>query len=407
MAIYDYKGRTAAGELVEGRREAESSHSLAGLLSAASITPVSIDEVKAVKEFSESLKTSLGIGKPTLVDLILFSRQMYALTKSGIPIIRGLTLLAASVRNKIFADALHEVVEDLESGQSLSAAFAKHTDIFSPLYINLVRVGEESGDLDEAFLRLYQYLDSDKVTLNRIKTALFYPSMVLTAIVIAVAILMAFVIPKFALIYERFKLDLPIQTKIIIAISHFVQHYWLLLFIVTISLVIGLRNYVKTESGKLNWHRNKLKIPRIGDIILRATLARFARAFSMANIAGVPILHGLTITSKAVDNVYMEAKINNIRNDVERGETLTRAARSTHLFTPLVVQMLEVGEETGRLDEMMVEVAEFYEREVAYDIENLSKIIEPIMTVAMGLIVLLLALGVFLPMWDLVKITQR
>jgi len=300
-----------------------------------------------------------------------------------------------------------EVVDDLESGQPLSAAFAKHTDIFSPLYINLVRVGEESGDLDEAFLRLYQYLDSDKVTLNRIKTALFYPSMVLTAIVIAVAILMTFVIPKFAQIYERFKLDLPVPTKIIIAISHFFENYWWLILIVTVSVVVGLRNYIKTESGKLKWHQNKLKLPRIGDILLRATLARFARAFSMANIAGVPILNGLTITAKAVDNVYMEGKINSIRNDVERGETLTRAARSTHLFTPLVIQMLEIGEETGRLDEMMVEVAEFYEREVAYDVENISKIIEPIMTVAMGLIVLLLALGVFLPMWDLVQIAQR
>ena len=407
MALYDYKGRTTAGELVEGRREAESSHSLAGLLSDASITPVSIDEVKVVKEYSDSLKTSFGVGKPTLVDLILFSRQMYALTKSGIPIIRGLTLLAGSVRNKVFADALHEVVEDLESGQSLSAAFAKHTDIFSPLYISLVRVGEESGDLDEAFLRLFQYLDSDKVTLNRIKTALFYPTMVLIAVAIAVAVLMTFVIPKFALIYEKFKLDLPIQTKIIIAISHFFEHYWWLLALALVAIIFGVRNYVRTEAGKLKWHRNKLKIPRIGDVILRATLARFARAFSMANIAGVPILQGLTITAKAVDNVYMEGKINTIRNDVERGETLTRAAGSTHLFTPLVIQMLEVGEETGRIDEMMVEVAEFYEREVAYDVENISKLIEPIMTVAMGLIVLLLAMGVFLPMWDLVKITQR
>jgi MSHA biogenesis protein MshG len=316
-------------------------------------------------------------------------------------------LLAGSVRNKVFADALHEVVEDLESGQPLSAAFAQHADIFSPLYINIVLVGEESGNLDEAFLRLYQYLDSDKVTLEKIKSAMFYPMMVLMAVVIAVSVLMTFVIPKFALIYQRYKLDLPVQTKIIIAVSHFFEHYWWLLLIVTVSVIVGLRNYIKTESGKLKWHRNKLKIPRIGDILLRATLGRFARAFSMANIAGVPILHGLTITAKAVDNVYMEAKINNIRNDVERGETLTRATKATQLFTPMVLQMIEVGEESGRLDEMMVEVAEFYEREVAYDVQNISKLIEPILTVAMGLIVLLLALGIYLPMWDLVKIAQR
>ncbi len=181
---------------------------------------------------------------------------------------------------------------------------------------------------------------------------------------------------------------------------------WLLLLL-TISLIIGVGRYIKTEDGRFKWHRNKLKIPRIGDILLRALLARFSRAFAMSYSAGVPLLQALTITAKAVDNDYMETKINRIRHDVERGSTLTQAARSTKLFTPLVIQMLEVGEETGRVDEMMQEVAEFYEREVAYDVDNISKIIEPVLTVVMGLMVLILAMGIFLPMWDLVKITQQ
>lgn len=407
MALYTYKGRSSTGVLVEGQREAESSQSLAGQLSAASVTPVSIEEVIVVKNFSESITIALGMGKPTLVDLILFSRQMYTLTKSGVPIIRGLTLIAGSVKNAILAAALREVIDDLESGQTLSAAFARHPTIFTPLYINIIRVGEETGDLDDAFLRLYKYLDSDKVSLDAIKSALMYPTIVMIAVVVAVALLMTFVIPKFAQIYEQFSLDLPVQTRIIIAISNFMANYWWLLLMLTIAIIVAVREYVKTDLGRYKWHRNKLRLPRIGDILLRATLGRFARAFAMSNKAGVPILHGLTITAKAVDNVYMEAKINNIRNDVERGDTLTRATRSTGLFTPLVLQMLEVGEETGQLDDMMEDVAEFYEREVAYDIQYISKIIEPIMTVAMGLIVLLLAMGVFLPMWDLVKITQR
>jgi MSHA biogenesis protein MshG len=407
MAIFEYTGRTQAGELVEGQREADSSESLAGQLSAASITPVAINEVSVSEDFSEGLKKVLGLGKPKLDDLILFSRQMYALAKSGIPIIRGLSLLADSTRNKMFAQALRTVINDLESGQTLSGALSHHMDIFSPLYINIVRVGEETGDLDEAFLRLYHYLDTDRVTLEKIKSALFYPTTVLAAIVVAVTFLMAKVIPKFALVFEKYDLELPIQTKIIIGMSNFVADYWWLLLITTITVIVGLRNYIKTEAGRFKWHRYKLRIPRIGDILLRATLARFSRAFAMSNSAGVPILHGLTITAKAVDNVYMEAKINNLRNDVERGETLTRAAKSTELFTPLVIQMLEVGEETGRLEEMMQEVAEFYEREVAYDVQNITKIIEPILTVVMGLMVLILAMGIFLPMWDLVQITQK
>ncbi len=407
MAIFDYTGRNQSGELVTGRREADSSDSLAGQLTAANVTPVSIDEAVVSAEFSDSLKKILGIGKPKLVDLILFSRQMYALAKSGVPIIRGLGLIAGSSRNKILAEALSDVVEDLESGQTLSAALSHHMEIFSPLYINIIRVGEETGNLDESFLRLYEYLDADKATLERIKSALFYPTTVLIAIVLAITFLMAKVIPKFAMVFEKFNLELPFQTQILIALSNFVVNYWWLLLLLTVSLIVGLRKYIKTDAGRFKWHRQKLKIPRIGDILKRALLGRFSRAFAMSYSAGVPILQTLTTTAKAVDNDYMELKINNLRNDVERGETITRAASSSNMFTPLVLQMLEVGEETGRLDEMMQEVAEFYEREVAYDVENISKIIEPILTVVMGLMVLILALGIFLPMWDLIKITQR
>ena len=407
MAIFDYTGRNQTGEQVAGRQEADSRDSLAGQLMAASVIPVSIEEVRVTEEFSESLKKKLGLGKPTLVDLILFSRQMYALAKSGIPIIRGLGLIAASTRNKIFAEALQSVVDDLEGGQTLSAALSHHMDVFSPLYINMIRVGEETGNLDEAFLQLYNYLETDKGTLEKIKSALFYPTTVLVAIVLAITFLMAKVIPKFALVFEKFNLELPLQTRILISSSNFVADYWWLLLLLTISLIIGVGRYIKTEAGRFKWHRNKLKIPRIGDILLRALLARFSRAFAMSYSAGVPLLQALTITAKAVDNDYMETKINRIRHDVERGSTLTQAARSTKLFTPLVIQMLEVGEETGRVDEMMQEVAEFYEREVAYDVDNMSKIIEPVLTVVMGLMVLVLAMGIFLPMWDLVKITQQ
>lgn len=407
MAIFDYTGRSQTGERIAGQREADSSHSLAEQLLAANVIPVSIEEVTATEEFGDSLKKIMGIGKPKLVDLILFSRQMYALSKSGVPIIRGLGLIAGSTRNKIFAEALRDVVDDLESGLTLSAAMSHHRHIFTPLYINIIRVGEETGNLDESFLRLYEYLDTDKVTLERIKSALFYPATVLVAIVLAITFLMAKVIPKFAMVFDKFDLELPFQTRILIGASDFVVDYWWLLLLLTISLVVGLSKYIKTDAGRFKWHRQKLRIPRIGDILLRALLGRFARAFAMSFSAGVPILQALSSTAKAVDNDYMETKINSIRNDIERGETLTRAAKSTNMFTPLVMQMLEVGEETGRLDEMMQEVADFYEREVAYDVENISKIIEPVMTVVMGLMVLILALGIFLPMWDLVQITQK
>ncbi len=407
MPIFEYTGRDASGALIQGEREADSSDDIASYLFNVSITPIEITELKSHSDPMHQLAIRLGFGKPKLTDLILFCRQMYALSKSGVPIIQGLSLLAASTKNEIFSKAIREVVDDLESGRDLAGAFARHPKIFNSLFVNIIRVGEETGRLDEAFLRLYHYFDTDKVTIEKIKSVLFYPAIVIVSIIAAITFLMAKVIPKFAEVFKNFDLTLPIQTRLIIAISEFVADYWWLLLIISIGSFIAIYRYINTDVGRMKWHRNKLKIPRVGDIVLRATLARFSRAFAMANTAGVPILQGLTVTARAVDNDYVESKIHAMRNDVERGDSLTHAAISTHLFTPLVIQMLSVGEETGRIDEMMQEVAEFYEREVAYEVQNLTKIIEPILTVIMGLMVLVLALGVFLPMWDLMQIARR
>ena len=407
MAIYEYSGRNLAGDLIQGQREADSPDILAGSLLEMRITPIDIREVEQHNNFLDKLKKTFGMGKPTLTDIILFSRQMYALSKSGVPIIRSLSLIAESTRNEIFANTLREIGDDLESGRDFSGALARHPKIFGPLYINIVRVGEETGRLEDALLRLYEYLDADKVTLEKIKSALFYPALVIIAIILAVIFLMAKVIPKFAVIFQKFNLELPFQTRIIINISNFIADHWLLLAFLVVAAVVGIRSYINTEKGRYNWHRYKLRIPRIGDIVLRATLARFTRAFAMSNSSGVPILQGLAVTAKAVDNDYVESRIRAMRTDVERGESITRAAVATGLFTPLVLQMLAVGEETGRIDQMMEEVADFYDREVAYDVANLTRIIEPLLTVIMGLVVLILAMGVFLPMWDMVKITQR
>ncbi|HEY9134539.1 MAG TPA: type II secretion system F family protein [Pseudomonadales bacterium] len=407
MALFKYKGRNRGGGLTHGRREADSMDSLARQLSQAGVIPIDISEVTQTASTREQLALALGVGKPGLVDLIFFTRQMHALTKAGIPMIQGLNLVAESTRNDQLAQTLYNVFEDLEAGRELSSGLARHPSVFNNLYVNIIRVGEKAGKLEEAFFMLYQYLDSDRIALQKIKSALFYPITVIVAIICAVTFLMVKVIPIFAEVFKNFKLDLPLQTKIIIYCSNFFADYWMIIFGIIILVSWRIRKYIKTSDGKITWHQYKLKIPRIGDIILRATLARFSRAFFMSNAAGIPILQGLTLTGKAIDNAYIESKINEMRLDVEKGESITRAAMATKLFTPLVVQMLAVGEETGKIDEMMKEVAEFYESEVAYDVDNITKIIEPILTLALGLMVLILAMGIFLPMWDLVQIAQK
>ncbi len=407
MALFEYKGRNRGGGLTHGRREADSMDSLARQLSQAGVIPIDISEVTKAASTREQLALALGVGKPSLVDLIFFTRQMHALTKAGIPMIQGLNLVAESTRNDQLAQTLYNVFEDLEAGYELSSGLARHPTVFNNLYVNIIRVGEKAGKLEEAFFMLYQYLDSDRITLQKIKSALFYPMTVIVAIICAVAFLMVKVIPIFADVFKNFNLDLPLQTKIIIYFSNFFADYWMIIFGIIILLAWRIRKYIKTPGGKIIWHQYKLKIPRIGDIILRATLARFSRAFFMSNAAGIPILQGLTLTGKAIDNAYIESRINEMRLDVEKGVSITRAAVATKLFTPLVVQMLAVGEETGKIDEMMKEVAEFYESEVAYDVDNITKIIEPILTLALGMMVLILAMGIFLPMWDLVQIAQK
>ncbi|MCP1728091.1 MSHA biogenesis protein MshG [Natronospira proteinivora] len=403
MPMYRYKGRTGRGEAVNGRLEAESADAVAQQLFNTGITPIDIEQSEE-KQAGEGIRHQLLRPKPKTDDLILFTRQMYSLTKAGVPLIRGLRGLIESTRNEILAEALEEVVELLESGRDLSGALARHADIFGPLYVNIVRVGENAGNLEESFLRLSQYLQLDRDTRRKVKSALMYPTMVVAAIMIAIGIVTIWVIPAFSNMFATFDAELPLPTRGILAVSGFAQQWWYVIVGGIIGGLIWFRWWSRTDTGSRYWGKWKLKIPAIGDIVLRATLARFARTFAMCFRSGVPLVQALTLVSRALDNNWLGDRVANMRNGVERGESLHRTARAAGIFTPLVLQMIQVGEETGSVDDMLEEAADFYEREVEYDIENLSTIIEPILIVFVGILVLLLALGIFLPMWDLATV---
>jgi len=314
---------------------------------------------------------------------------MYTLMRAGIPLSQAMTGLARSTRNETLREVLFLIKATVESGRELSVALAQHPKIFSSLYVNTVRIGESTGRLDQAFQRLAEYLERDRDTRSRIQTALRYPSFVVLAIGIAIGIINVVVIPQFAAIFERAHAALPLPTRILMA---------------SVGAAVAFRAWRRTELGAYRWDRFKLRIPVIGDIINRATLGRFARGFSMSLAAGVPLTQALSIMAQAVDNEYLGERIRNIRNGVERGESLTRTATATGMFTPLVLQMMAVGEETGAIDDLLSEVAGFYEREVDYDIKNLSQAIEPILIAVMAGFVLIFALGVFLPLWDMAAV---
>ena len=405
MPAFAYKGRSSRGDLISGVVEANSIDAVASQLLNSSITPIDISEKLAGTNDLAELWEKLVSRSPNITELILFSRQMYSVMRAGVPIIRSMKGIIEATKNRILVAAVRDIQADLESGRELSSALARHPGIFAPLYISLVRVGENTGRLDQAFQSIAQYLELEKDTRERIKSALRYPAMVIIAMAIAITIINIFVIPAFAKIFERAHVALPLPTRILIGTSEFFVGYWPFLIGGVIAAIVAARYYVTTDRGMYQWGKYKIRIPIIGDIILRATLGRFARAFSMALSAGVPLIQALTVVARAVDNEYVGGHILNMRNGIERGEGLTRTAAATGMFTPLVLQMLSVGEETGQVDDMLEEVAGFYEREVDYEVKNLSATIEPVMIVLMGGLVLILALGVFLPMWDLASVS--
>ena len=371
------------------------------------MVPLEIVETGNQEPLGEQFMASLGFNLPSRVDLILFTRQMYALARAGVPITQALRRLSTTSRNATLGKALLSMLEELEAGRDMATAMSRHPKIFGPLLTAIVRVGEESGRIDEAFLRLNQHLEREQKVVEQVKTAVRYPVIVLVFVALAVFVIMAFVIPEFAKLYGSFNVELPLPTRIIIGTSNFFAAWWWLVLGAMAGASWWLRRYVQTDAGRLRWHGLLLKMPIIGNIVLRATLARFARAFAMATRSGVPVLQALAVVSLAVENDVIAKQLLGMRTAIERGESLTRAAAMQQCFTPLVLQMLTVGEETGQIDEMLVEVADFYEREVDYDVRNLNDLLQPILTVVVAGIVFVLALGVLLPMWDLVKLARQ
>jgi len=406
MAVFAYKGRNANGDQQQGTLEGEDSVAIADQLMRQGITPTDINlsgKVSAAAASGVTLWQSLNEKKINTVELMLFSRQMHTLLKAGVPIMRALAGLQESSHNPALAKVLQSLRESLDSGRELSAALRLHPKVFSAFYVSMVQVGEMTGLLDETFMRLYSHIEFEKEMNERIKSALRYPMFVMIAMAIAIVVVNIFVIPAFAKVFAGFNTELPLMTRILMGFSSFMINYWALLLALLVGAVVGFRKYISTVDGRYQWDRYKLVFPIAGKIIKKSTLARFARSLALAFKSGIPILQGLSVVSLVVDNAYMRKQIEQMRDGVERGESILRTAIASEVFNSTVLQMIAVGEETGDMDGLMFEIAGMYEREVEYEVKTLAQQIEPIMIVALGGLVLVLALGIFLPMWDLGK----
>lgn len=410
MSFFSYKGRSANGDLVQGTLEGNDSSAIADQLMNAGVVPI---EIKPSRNKTVSTATNASTWraiqqklmekKVDQMEIMLFSRQMYTLLKAGVPIMRALAGLQESAQNPTFVAMLRDLRESLDSGRELSAAMRHHPKIFTPFYVSMVQVGEMTGMLDQTFLRLYEHLEFEKQMNERIKAALRYPMFVVIAMAVAIVIVNIFVIPSFAKVFEGFHAELPLMTKILMTVSSFMVHYWAAMLAGVVGAIMGFRYYVNTVKGRYQWDKYKFVLPIAGPIIKKATLSRFARSLALSFKSGVPIVQGLNSVALVVDNEFMRSRVEQIRDGVERGESILRTASATGVFNPTVLQMIAVGEETGDMDGLMFEIAGMYERDVEYEVKTLSAQIEPIMITVLGIMVLVLALGIFLPMWDLGK----
>ncbi len=399
---FSYRGKDVRGAVQQGALAAPSPEAAASELMRRGITPLSIREQDQSESLGERLnKMPIFRKKISLDELIVFCRQMYALTKAGIPLIRTMRGLADTTRSQVLSEVLDDVTDRLEGGSTMAAAMQAHPKVFSELFIAMIHVGENTGQLDDAFKRLSDILELERDTKRRLKQAMRYPMFVVIALFAALMVVNFLVIPKFAAVFNKLGADLPFLTQVLVGTSNFLLGYWYIVLFGIAATLLLIRQWKQTEQGRLTWDRYKLKMPIIGPLLELITLSRFARNFASMLSAGMPVTVALTVVSEATDNAWISKHIRDMRAGIERGESLLRTARQSNMFTPLILQMIAVGEETGSVDDMLINVADFYDEDVDYGLKRLAESIEPILIVAMGILVLILALGVFLPIWDL------
>ena len=405
MPQWSYTGRSA-GTAVSGQLEAVSAGAVAEQLLARGVTPLHI-VASAVPQAGVDLFASWRKGKVTATEKLLFARQLHTLLRSGVPILSALTGLQESSDGALMRQTLQQVRRSLESGQELSLALAQHPKVFDTFYVSMVRVGEMTGRLDEVFKRLFEHMEFEIFMRQQVKSALRYPSFVIIAMVAAIAVINLMVVPAFATVFSSFGADLPWATKLLIGSSRLTLEYGWALALGAVAGFFALRRWIATPAGRLAWDRLGMRLPLAGKIVQKATLARFARSFALALRSGVPVERALAVVAQTADNQFIASRIEQLREQVERGDTILRSAAAAGIFTPVVLQMIAVGEETGAVDELMDEVAGLYSNDVQYELKTLAQQVEPILVVFLGIVVLVLALGVFLPMWDLGRVAFK
>ncbi len=407
MAQFAWYGRDASQQAQTGMLEAASRSLAAQALAASGVVPVAIEPHVPPTNAGDTLRRWLGRRRIADQELLLFTRQMHTLMRAGVPILRALQGLQESSVHDGLREMLGRLRQALDAGHELSQAMAREPEAFDGFFVSMVRVGEGTGQLTEIFDALHHHLDFQRLMREQVESALRYPKFVLIAMVIAVAVINIFVIPAFAKVFANLHTELPLMTRVLLGMSGFFVAAWPLLLAALVVALLGARSFVATPAGRLAWDRWKLRLPIAGKVLRKSALSRACRGLALALKSGVPVLEGLHLAAAVADNAHIERAMLGMRSGVARGESVLAACRRAGIFTPIVLQMVMVGEESGTLDEMLEEIGLLYQREVEYELKTMSQQIEPVLIACLGAMVLVLALGVFMPMWDLGKASLK
>jgi type IV pilus assembly protein PilC len=399
---YEYRVRDQGGKLVTGTLVADSEALLLNRLREMGYVPLKVSQHRA------GVKREIKLfSRVKVKDLSIFSRQFATMVNSGLPILKALTILEQQTESKLLAAKISEIRIDIERGSSLSAALARHPKVFNNLYVAMVRSGEAAGVLEQVLDRLAVNLEREVSLRHRVKSAMTYPVVVLCFVGLILAAMLLFIVPQFTAIYASLGGKLPLPTRMLMKVSQVFRHDFLFLLIGAGLAVYGLRRYKRTEAGRAQWDRMKLKIPVFGGLFQKTALARFARTLSVLTKSGVPILQSLDVVAETVNNSLMSKAVKDVQQSVKQGESLAKPlARHGTLFPPMVVQMLAVGEETGALDTMLEKVAAFYDEEVTATVDSLTSIIEPAMIFIIGGAVGAAVIALYLPMFNIIKLIK-
>jgi len=404
LTRFKFKARDRYGVVTEGVMEANSSKGVAQQLEKLGYVPVNISELETSGVYAKIEAWLNSFQRVKIEELIVFTRQLASILEAGVPLTEGLEAVQEQLTNKRFREVVGSVKRDIEGGTTFSDALERHKDVFSALIINMVRAGEKAGILDEELDRISGLLEKDLETSEKIKTATRYPLIVVATLVIAFIILMTFVIPRFVSFFGAFKAELPLPTRILIAINNIIQGYWYWILGVIVAFIYFFKKALSTEKGRYAWDRFVLSAPIFGPLFLKIFLSRFARMLAAMLRSGIPILEALVITAATVNNKVISRVILDIRDQVSQGKSLTEPMKGTRVFPPIAVSMVSIGEKAGSMENMLNKVSDYFDRESSYTIKNLTPLLEPILIFGLAMVALLFALGIFLPMWDLIRV---